>query len=483
MEVGMVRWVLLCGVLGCAGEVERSAPGAEDPEPGGGVDPFAERPDVSEGLVNVSHDLDALLEFGALEGACDRYREAPDDRRLKLMCGKSMFFYEGFGTIGIPTVLLDGLGSSLSSLGEAYENLGLIADPYGPVGRPLGFGLGAPLEDVETLAMTCGSCHFGRLPDGRYAVGAPNHDYEYGAHMLALTLAPSAIAPGFDASTHHPDALAKLEPLLTELDENPLFSAQLLLQMLPMASLADEVPQMDWETEGHYAHWSPGTMDFVIAPLPIDDGVHTVSKIAALYGIPTDAEMADAGMPHAMLAWTGAAVSLTEFLDGFVRIGDGGDYTAADLEPLRDYILSLRPPPVDPDNGTGEQVFAEAGCLSCHSGPQGSGTRVYTFEEVETDDALRYWGDPELTGRPCCGLTDDPNVTLTHGVKSPRLVGLWGMGRFLHNGSVESLEELLCVDGPRSVIDEPAYGNQGHAYGCALSLSDKEALLDYLRSH
>jgi hypothetical protein len=434
-------------------------------------------------LVNVSDDLDALLEYGALEGACDRFREEPGDRRLKLLCGKSMFFYEGFETIGIPTVLFDGLGASLSSLGVAYENLGLIADPYAPLGRPLGFAPGAPLGDIDTLAMTCGSCHFGRLSDGRYAVGAPNHDYEYGAHMLALTLAPAAIAPGFDPSVHHPDALVKLAPLLNELEENPVLSAQLLLQMLPMASLADEVPQMDWETEGHYAHWAPGTMDFVISPLPIDDGVHTVSKIAPLYGIPSDEEMTAAGMPHAMLAWTGAAVSLAEFLDGFVRIGDGGAYTAEELEPLRDYILSLRPPVVEPDTGAGEGVFSEAGCLSCHSGPQGSGTRVFTFEEVGTDDALRYWGDPDLTGRPCCGLTDDPDVRLTHGVKSPRLVGLWAMGRFLHNGSVESLEELLCVDGPRPVIDEPAFGNQGHTFGCELPTPDKHALLAYLRSH
>ena len=395
-----------------------------------------------------------------------------------------MFFYEGFGTLGIPEVLLDGLGESLSSVGTAYSNLGLVPDPYGPPGRAIGFGPGAPLGDIDTLAMTCGSCHFGRLPDGRYAVGAPNHDYEYGAHMLTLTLAPAAIAPGFDASVHHPEALEKIAPLLDELDQSPLVAAQLLLAMAPLAGIADEVPQMDWETEGHYARWEPGTMDFVIAPLPLDDGVHTVSKIGALYGIPTDEEMAAAGMEHAMLAWTGAAVSLTQFLDGFVRIGDGDNgWTAAELEPLRDYILSLRPPSVSPDTSEGAEVFVRAGCLDCHEGPRGSGTRVFDFEEIGTDDALRYWGDPEQTGKPCCGLTDDPSVTLTHGIKSPRLVGLWAMSRFLHNGSIGSLEELLCVDGPRTIIEETAYGNDGHLFGCELSLADKEALLAYLRSH
>jgi len=480
----MVRqWVFMCFALGCGQSDPVETQGPDDTSTVGEIrDPFAAQADTSEGLVNVSDDLEALLEHGALDGACDRFRESPEDRRLKLLCGKSMFFYEGFGTIGIPEAILDGFGD-LSSMGTAYAKLGLIPDPYGPPGRALGFGPGAPLENVDTLAMTCASCHFGRLPDGRYAVGAPNLDYEYGAHMLALTLAPAAIAPGFDPSGHHPDALAKIAPLLDELDQSPLLSAQLLLSMAPMAGLADEVPQMDWETEGHYARWEPGTMDFVISPLPLDDGVHTVSKIGALYAIPTDEEMAEAGMEHAMLAWTGAAVSLMQFLDGFVRIGDGGGWTEEDLEPLRDYILSLRAPSVPAHTGDGAEVFASAGCLSCHGGPRGSGTRVYSFEEIGTDDALRYWGDPELTGKPCCGLTDDPSVTLTHGVKSPRLVGLWGMARFLHNGSVESLEELLCVGGPRVQIDEEAYGNQGHLFGCDLPEADKLALLDYLRAH
>ena len=481
----MFRFSLCLCLVGC-GEVPVQDGVVDETTPAEQVydDPFAAQADTSEGLVNVSSDLDALMEYGELAGACDRWRSNTEDRRLKLMCGKSMFFYEGFGTIGIPAVLLDQLGSSTSSLGLAYANLGLVPDPSGPPGRALGFGPGAPLEGVETLAMTCGSCHFGQLPDGRYAVGAPNHDYEYGAHMLALTLGPMAISPGFDASAHHPDALAKIAPLLDELDADRALSTQLLLAMLPLASLTDEVPQMDLETEGHYAHWKPGTMDFVIAPLPLEDGVHTVSKISALYSIPTVEEEVAAGMPHAMLAWTGAAVSLSEFLGGFVRIGDGdAGWTESDLEPLRDYILSLRPPSVEPAEGEGQAIFNESGCVDCHSGPRGSGTRVFTFEEVETDDALRYWGDPDLTGKPCCGLTDDPDVELTHGVKSPRLVGLWGMGRFLHNGSIETLEELLCVHGPRPVIEEFAYGNHGHRYGCELELGDKQALMEYLRSH
>src|SRR5690348_11202756 len=72
-------------------------------------DPFAPQPDTSEGLTNVSSDLEAVLEHGALATACSDYAAAPTDRKKRLLCGKAMFFYEGYGTVGVPTPLVDWL--------------------------------------------------------------------------------------------------------------------------------------------------------------------------------------------------------------------------------------------------------------------------------------------------------------------------------------------------------------------------------------
>ena len=68
-------------------------------------DPFASQPDVSEGLVNVSADLDAVLEHDKVKGACEAYRSGQTDRATMLRCGKWMFFWEGFGTQGVPKAL------------------------------------------------------------------------------------------------------------------------------------------------------------------------------------------------------------------------------------------------------------------------------------------------------------------------------------------------------------------------------------------
>lgn len=468
--------------------------GASDAEVEGGdagepdsVDPFAPQPDESEGLTNVSADLEALLEHGALEGACDAYEANRSDRRAMLLCGKSMYFYETFGTGGVPAPIVDFLIESFpEEVGSGFSKMGMVPDPYSAADRPLGLVPGAPLGNVESLVYTCAACHFGKLPDGRYAVGASNHDYEYGKQILSIALLPRTVDPRDDPANHDPRALAAIQPMIDELEADRGLRIRLLFDLLPLLGSSATQPSFTPEIEGQYASWPPGTMDFVITPLPLDDGVHTVSKIIPLWGLPREDEQAAAGMPHGMLAWTGGAHSLEDFLEGFVRIGGGphDEWPPERLRPLAEYIYSLRPPenPSASDPARverGREIF-EARCLDCHGAPRGSGDRIYTFEEIGTDDAMRAWGDPELTGTLCCGLGDG-TVPATHGIKSPRLAGLWSFSRFLHNGAVEGIEELLCVDGPRHENRDHALGTQGHDDLCEdFTRDEKLALIAFL---
>ena len=459
---------------------ERGADSAEPPR----HDPFAARPDTSEGLTNTSAHLDSVLEGGDLRGACDRFAANPTDRRGELLCGKELFFYESFGTEGVPRGLVDILLRSFPDvLGPGFSELGLVPDPTSADGYPLGL---TPSDDGQSLVFTCASCHFAPLPDGRYAVGAPNHAYRYGQHNLVMAIFPLAVSGGIMQPVD-PAAEAALQPLIDAFWAD--FGAQLQLWGWMATMLGAEIPSFSEEAQRHYASWEPGTMDFFIEPLPIDDGVHTVSKISALWSIPTDDELAAAGMPHAMLGHTGNARSLSNFARAFAGLG-GGDAAAwgpDEVAPLVAYLESLQSPdnpsalPESADRG--EAVFFEAGCIDCHAGPRGSGTRLYTFDEVGTDDALMRWMDPEADGTTLPGV-DLGEDTVTNRLKSPRLVGLWAMDRFLHNGSVGSLAELLCLYGPRTPISADAQGNDGHTFGCAtLSETDKVALIAYLEAH
>lgn len=459
------------------------------PDPGVDHDPFAQPPDTSEGLTNVSADLSAVLEQGALANACRDYAASPGDRKKRLLCGKAMFFYEGFGTVGVPVPLVDWLLDNFpDEVGPGFGKVGMIADPSFAKKYPLGLAPGAPFGSVASLAFTCASCHFGKLPDGRFAVGAANHSYDYGRMNLMLTLVPSMAMPGANEANHDPDALAVVKPLRDRIAANPGLKTSLITAMLPLISGGSaSLPMFSAQNEHYYAHWRSGTMDFMIQPLPIDDGVHTISKISSLWSIPTRAELDAAGIATAMLAWTGGTASLDHFLAGFVDIGGGkpADWPEEKLAPLRDYIESLRPPTpaaAPGDVSRGRAVY-RAECESCHGGPRGMGPRVYTYEEIGTDDAMKWWADgPDHDGQVCCNIRFYPGDSLTHAVKSPRLVGLWAASRFLHNGALDSLEQLLCL-APRPGVTEAAFGDGGHEFGCSLPSEDRSALLDYLRAH
>ena len=283
--------------------------------------PFAAQPDASGGLTNVSADLGALLENGALAGACAAYQADPANLQKRLLCGKAMFFYEGFGTAGVPKPLITWLLQSFpAELGPGFQNLGMIADPNSPEKLPLGLAKGAPIGTVESLAFTCASCHFGRLPDGRYAVGAPNHDYDYGRMNLVIALLPSTAMPGWSDAAHDPEALAELQPMRAKLDADFGLKISLGTALLPLITGGTSIPAFSKENEGHYARWKTGTMDFFIQPLPYDDGVHTISKISALWGVPDAAELGAHSLPSAMLGWTGGTSSLPNFLHSFVGL-------------------------------------------------------------------------------------------------------------------------------------------------------------------
>ena len=310
------------------------------------IDPFPDANRETYGLTNTSYVLEEVLEYGALEDACDLYEQFPYDEDLKLRCGKAMFFYEGFGGLGIPQPLLDFVSTKFTDeLGEGFEAYGMIARSLFGRGRPIGYGPRAPMGSVDTLAYSCASCHFGQLPDGRYSVGMGNYNYEAGKQFLSLMLLPQSVMPGFNDAEHDAGALEIIQPLRQKLWDSPLLFAQMGWDMLPLLWESDmSAAEISIETEAAYASWKSGTMDVFIPPLPIDDEVHIVSKIPSLWSIPTLDEQEDFEMPSALLAWNGASPHLEHFVSGFLALGDSSSWTMEDIEPLIAYLDTLSAP-------------------------------------------------------------------------------------------------------------------------------------------
>ena len=134
------------------------------------------------GLTNIGTDLKAVLQWGKLPGACTAWHATQGKGTLqqKLLCGRAMFFYESFGTFGVPQPIVDFMIKNLpNSVGPGMAKFGMHTDPNAPKQLPLGLAVGAnlPKTIVPTYTFTCVSCHFGKLSDGRYVVGQANHAY------------------------------------------------------------------------------------------------------------------------------------------------------------------------------------------------------------------------------------------------------------------------------------------------------------------
>lgn len=460
-------------LVACGGD-DSAASNVESPDDGG--------------LVNIAASVEEVLEHGDLIGACETYFAAPGDasRREMLLCGKEMFFYEGFDIPGAPTVIAEFFGR-LDSVDD-WTAFGMIRDPYGADGLALGLVDGAPLEgESPTVTFGCASCHFGQSADGRYVVGHPNQRYDYGGQTLALTMGPG-LAIGIDTpDDHHEAAVARLQPILDELRAKPELQSELLQQLLPLADAAPDGPVISVEQEGFYASWKPGTQDPIMDPVGSDDNVHVALKIPTLFDLPQREEVAAAGgVDSSMIGWTGNVPAMSDMLPLFVLLSDSDSgWTAERLRPLAEYVYSLRAPanPSPPEANAiarGEEVFAELGCDGCHNGPDGSGLRIFSFDEVGTDRSLEGYIDSDMDGVPEPAYLAPYGVT--HGVKSPRLRGLWSLDMFLHNGSVTSLEALLCLEGERPTITEAPFSDRGHTFGCDADDADREALIAYLHS-
>ena len=479
-----------------------------------------------ESLSDTSPSLTEVLENESLHGACQTYFAKQNPTMCeKLLCGKELFFYGDFAAQGLPKGLYDFVSRNFPELaGPRFEKFGMISHPVrAPVLKPgkktkleklkdlrvkypIGVVQGRNLGASQTMVFTCASCHFGKTPDGRYSVGMSNNSYEYGKQMLVLNVLPSV---GLNFSKKDPlEAIAPiarpiLAPYVEKMNQFPLMKAELVTKLLPLLFIGRPQPNITQENHIAFSTWKPGTQDFLMQPLPFDDGVHTISRTTSIWDIPTDAQAIEAGMPHQMLGNTGATRRLDYFVEWFVRFmnGDLRYWNEERRAPLAAYMASLNSPkladslpppapnPSPADSGEsirrGKVVFENEACTTCHNSPAGGGNKIYSPEELGVDRAIRLWADPQQTGTPCCGLNFSGNDVATHGVKVPRIYGVWAQTRLLHNGSIESLEELLCMlptaTGRLDSLPVPM-SNTGHTYGCGLAPGVKLDLVNYLKS-
>lgn len=137
--------------------------------------------------------------------------------------------------------------------------------------------------------------------------------------------------------------------------------------------------------------------------------------------------------------------------DGFIEdflvsppLGNPHAGASLDLDTLASYLLNMEPPTnpnrADPELvARGEQVFNEAGCAACHSGPAGTNLQAYDLSADGNGPAY----------------------------DTPSLRYLWLSAPYLHDGSAATLEDLFMQEG-------------GHQLIRTVPLADIDALIAYL---
>ena len=170
------------------------------------------------------------------------------------------------------------------------------------------------------------------------------------------------------------------------------------------------------------------------------------------------------------------------------RLPDEGLYA------LALYIQSLEPPPnpnaIDETAAAGKKIFEREGCGGCHT------PGLYTNNKLTLAKGFQPPADkPATLDILPVSVGTDPNLALktrkgTGYYKVPSLKGVWYRGRYLHDGSFASLEEMFDPDrlkdthvaggwNPAGVKTRAVIG---HEYGLKLTADEKKSLLAFLRT-
>lgn len=471
--------------------------------------------------VDIGKSLEEILEYDNIRTACDEYwgllgendepqsaALSPTVRELEVRCGKWLFIgWETSGKMPLPEILFDAIERSWPErVGKNFEKLGFLPNPADPAGRPLGIARSTTrYTGMPSVNVTCAACHIGQLPDGRYAVGAPNTKLHLSEFNL-MSYYPLYAAMHKDERRVLPAEIKNYYEELVRTERrriwggnygidwsNVVFKYSKLLHWLnigskglPDAQFVAMPPDRDLRSwlSGRPGVFNPGAP---MLTLQIED-VPNLS-VPHLWGITGFEEDYQAGRA-APLGQTTKYASLEKFVSSaFV-------YSYQDLSlvrpryvrPIVSYIRQLQSP-LTPEVQSQLQVESGAKifnreCSTCHDGSAGESTRLYDSKTVGTHPSLESPRDNYVATTPIAKLINDLSAQLAaelkpqpRGVRSRRLKGVWSRTDLMIDGSIEDLPDLFCIGDKRKINTSP------HQELCdSHTHEEKLSLISYLKS-
>lgn len=321
-----------------------------------------------------------------------------------------------------------------------------------------------------------------------------------------------------------------------ELNTKPDFIDKLLYRffIIPITKkrLLEREAQFQWIYNDAYPEWGRDdamnlTKYFMIEVQPPDDGTFGPTDFPAIWNLKKyDSQPEDANPQRLNLAgdtWDAYSVVMDSALGLLGAEPHDAEEFVGHVQWITDYAKNTPPPqfpyPVDAAKAAAGRIVFDRHCASCHAEDSDKVGRPLPLAEVGTNrDRLDTWGRKyailanqvvEEMGLERRGLVEEdlPGYNVQH------LDGIWLRAPYLHNGSVPTLRDLLkapedrprvfyrgydvydpvnvgfIVQGPEAEKVGTRYdtarkgnGNEGHLFGTSLSESDKESLIEYLKT-
>jgi mono/diheme cytochrome c family protein len=340
-----------------------------------------------------------------------------------------------------------------------------------------------PTADGLTLGLAnCASCHTRVMNDGTLVHGAPPN--ENPSPLGPFRIAPWAVSP-LDLTGDSPGMMfwrSFAVPWIAD-DIHEQFKTIAPADLGPLVRPAFAVGLFPrWNGSNFYATKIPDLIGIKDRKYIDHTATHQHRSPADLMryaALVTYADASDFG-PYRMLT------------DAQRRVPHRASDEA--LYALAMYIYSLQPPAnpnaSDPRIAMGEQIFRREGCANCHTPP------LYTNNKVTLAEGFRPPAEhARILDIAHLSVGTDPGLALrtrkgTGYYKVPSLKGVWYRGRYLHDGSFTSLEEMF---NPARLQDDfvptgfvppgqKTRAVKGHEFGLWLDSTEKAALLAFLRS-
>lgn len=396
-----------------------------------------------------------------------------------------------------------------------YASLGIAWEE----GHDLPVGFSKKTVGFERVTNNCAVCHVGSYRGSEnesptFVVAGPGHTTNVQGFFRFLT--QCANDPRFNADN-------LLSEIATLYDLSWLDRALYRFLIIPVLKqrIIEQGNNFAWMNKPGLPDWSRGRDD------PMNLTKYFMLKL------PDDNTFGPADMPsiwnlnkyqHGMsLNWDGATtVPRSVIIDS--ALGLGASPKAPFLEHvkwLEDYLRPLAAPKypfaVNAMLATQGKLLFEAQCAQCHNGLR-TGTAV-PIAEIGTDrNRFDTWNRSAAIAANKkvkeMGVDRDPMVEETLiGYVAVHLDGVWLRAPYLHNGAVPTLRELLEPVEKRSKVFYRGYdlydaanvgfvvqgenaqrvgskvdvttrgnGNQGHVYGTTLKPTEKDALIEYMKT-